>query len=155
MYSIKAKKRGVTLIEVVSFLFIITIIFTITFPFMMKIKGTNLDRETNKVILELRYAKSLAVSLDTDVYVKFFDREELGYTTMKYYADKEKHGEYKFSKGYNLIKENDDLYKEDIVFRPDGTLNHRATTLKINDINTKEVNKVTLTIGYTRIMKVN
>lgn len=155
MEYIKYKKRGITLIEVISFLFIIIIIFTITLPFILKIKGSNLDKTTNKFVLELRKVKSMSIARDRNVYVKFYDFENGGYTLLGYYIGVEKQGEYKLPKGYIVNTNNEDLYNGSIAFKPDGTLNHRATTIKVKDIKTEEINKVTLTIGYTRIMKVD
>lgn len=152
---IRIKKRGVTLIEVISFLFIIIIIFTITLPFIIKVKGSNLDSITNKFVLELKRAKSMSIARDKNVFVKFFDVENKGYTLMEYYIEIEKQGEYRFPKGYIVNTNSEDLHNGNIVFKPDGSLNHRATTLKVKDTKTNEVNKVTLTIGYTRIMKVD
>lgn len=97
----------------------------------------------------------MSISRDKNVFVMFSDMENRGYTLIEYYIESEKQGEYRFPKGYIVNTNSEDLYNGNIAFKPDGSLNHRATTLKVKDTKTNEVNKVTLTIGYTRIMKVD
>lgn len=147
-------KRGITYIEVISFLFIMTIIMTISFPFIMRFKEGNLDMVTNKLVLELKHAKSLAISKNTNMYVKFLDFSSNGYNLIEVYSKYEKVDEYRLPKNYVVIVNNKDLYKNSIVFKENGSLNHGATTLKVLDTKNNKLSKVTLTIGYTRIMKV-
>lgn len=147
------RKRGITYIEVISSLFIITIIFTLVFPLVLKVDEAKIDVITNKVISELKYAKSLAISNNSRVYVKFSDVKDSGYTSFQIYSSNIKEKEYTLPKEYRVITNSADLYKKDIVFNPDGTLDHRATTIKVRNILNKETYDITLTIGFTRIMR--
>ncbi|WP_161797121.1 hypothetical protein [Clostridium cylindrosporum] len=74
---------------------------------------------------------------------------------MEFYLNDKKQQDYKLPSGFVIITNNNDLYNKNVVFKSDGTLNHRATTLKVRDVNSKKEASVTLTIGYTRIMRVN
>lgn len=153
-FKLNSVKRGVTYIEVISFLFIMTIIFTVSLPSIMRFKEGNIDMVTNKVILEIKHAKSLAISKNTNIHVKFLDFNAKGYSLIETYEGYTKLDEYRLPKDYVVIINEKDLYYNSIVFKENGSLNHGATTISVLDMKNNKLSKVTLTIGYTRIMKV-
>lgn len=136
-------------------MFIITIIFTLVFPIISKGGEENIDGVTNKVISELRYAKSLAISKNSKVKVKFSSEKPEGYMKMEVCLGDNKQREYILPSKFVLITNNADLRDKNIEFKKDGTLEHRATTLRVRDIVNNDTNNITLTIGFTRIMRVN
>lgn len=141
-----SRKRGITYIEVISSLFIICIIITLIY---LKLpKKSNIDFVANSLIYELKYGKSLAISKNTNVNLEM-NNERNG---LSFSIDNKVFREYFLPKGY-YMDISSDIPKGIIVFKSDGTLNHGALTLKLKN-NNQEV-KITLTIGYTRIMRVN
>ena len=141
-----SRKRGITYIEVISSLFIICIIITLIY---LKLpKKSNIDFVANSLIYELKYGKSLAISKSTSVNLEI-NNERNG---LSFSIDNKVFREYFLPKGY-YMDISSDIPKGIIVFKSDGTLNHGALTLKLKN-NNQEV-KITLTIGYTRIMRVN
>lgn len=141
-----SRKRGITYVEVISSLFIICIIITLIY---LKLpKKSNIDFVANSLIYELKYGKSLAISKSTSVNLEI-NNERNG---LSFSIDNKVFREYFLPKGY-YMDISSDIPKGIIVFKSDGTLNHGALTLKLKN-NNQEV-KITLTIGYTRIMRVN
>ncbi len=141
-----SRKRGITYVEVISSLFIICIIITLIY---LKLpKKSNIDFVANSLIYELKYGKSLAISKNTNVNLEM-NNERNG---LSFSIDNKVFREYFLPKGY-YMDISSDIPKGIIVFKSDGTLNHGALTLKLKN-NNQEV-KITLTIGYTRIMRVN
>lgn len=151
---IKKRKKGVTYIEVISSLFIIMLILSMILPNLIRKNNNSLDTVTNKVVDVLNYAKSLSISQNSKVKVEFHEEKEGGYKKIKVIDEDEEYREYKL-KEFIIIANKNDIYNGCIVFKPDGTLFHRATTLKVKDIENKEERRITLTIGYTRIMRVD
>lgn len=158
--------RGFTLIELLCTIAIMSIIAAISYPDVETyINKDRLDIAAWELVNNLRYAKMYAISKNvTAVHVMF-----LGDT-----GD----GEYKRYIIYTLPAQGSSMTLKDVnlpenvcicrykstfsrpnsenklIFKTNGSVNP-ACTITLLDKKTGEESAVTLTIGYTRIMKVN
>ncbi|MEG0641725.1 MAG: hypothetical protein RR515_03920 [Clostridium sp.] len=136
-------------------LFIIMTIIIIVSPYVVSTKKNEIIRVTNSIVTELKVIKTLAISKNSYIYVDFSKLENKGYTYFEYKSMGKKYGEYSVPKGYVIDVSKADFDNGKLAFRPDGTLGHRATTIRIMEVATQREEKITLTIGYTRIMRVD
>ena len=143
-----SKKRGITYVEVISSLFIMCIIITLIY---LKIpKGNNINFVANSLISELKYGKSLAIAKNKNVNLEINNNKN----EIDFSIDNKVFREYCLPKEYYIDINLDNLPKGIITFKSDGTLGHGALTIKLKNESNQEV-KITLTIGYTRIMRVD
>ena len=142
------KKRGITYVEVISSLFIMCII--ITFIYLKFPRENNINFVADSLISELKYGKSLAIAKNKSVDLEIVNNKK----NVDFSIDNKNFRKYCLPKGYYMDIKLDNLPKGIITFKPDGTLGHGALTIKLKNENNEEV-KITLTIGYTRIMRVD
>ncbi|MEG2540118.1 MAG: hypothetical protein RSA01_11045, partial [Clostridium sp.] len=148
-------KRGITYIEVILSLFILVSIMTIVYPFVSSTKTSSLDSESKKIVSALKLCKSDAIGSGSLIKVKFEDVNSGGYKRFDVYNEEGFIRTVNLSSGFVLKVRKTDLNGGNLVFKSDGTLGHGATTIFISDIGSSKDAEITLTIGYTRIKRIN
>ncbi|MEG2892887.1 MAG: hypothetical protein RR840_05920 [Clostridium sp.] len=135
-------------------MFIFVSIMLIVFPYIRNKTLATIDRESTKVVNILKKYKSKAIAEGEDIKIEFTSFSGDGYTQLNVYKNINKVESHKITSGFCLSINKNDLKQGYLVFRSNGTLDHRATTVRVINSKTKESEKITLTIGYTRIMRV-
>lgn len=158
-------KKGFTLMEIICTLAVISIILLITAPSVTGyVRKDRLKIATDEIVNDLRYAKMHAVSkAQTDVTVEFKKSQEsidgFDYYALSFYENGTKKEIKKVSLPMRVrICSRVDGSTFDmtnrIVFQPAGNVSPFACTVAVKDIDTGKKENITLTIGYTRIMRV-
>lgn len=152
-------KKGFTLVELICVISIMVIIGAISYPSVSAfLRADRLNTATDTLINDLRYAKMYAITNNIDVKVLL---NRLG-------ASYEYDG-YKIYLGPTMtikqVKFPLNVYVDGIhstfdtngkmEFNTSGSVSPFACTIMLKDRETGKTSEITLTIGYTRIMKVN
>lgn len=130
------------------------------------ISDIKLSNASYQLVSDLKYSKMYAISKNVpSVRVKFFeDNSFMSYNSYLIYCPNEvesmkikkvylPEGIY-ISKGDSTFYDGSDGIKNTISFKNNGSV-HPACTIKLIDESTGKSKKITLTIGYSRIMQRN
>lgn len=154
-------KKGFTLIEIVCVIAISCIVMSICYPNIKNVMNDiKLNESSYLLVNDLRYSKMYAVYKNFgEVKVRFMsDGDSEKYNSYLIYCpaqvDKMKIKRVTLPKGIYVSKCDSTFSDGIITFRNNGSV-QPACTIILNDEDTGNKRKVTLTIGYTRIMEKN
>lgn len=157
-------KKGYTIIELICVIAIIGIMAGLSYPSIKGLLSSERLNLSSKVLInDLRYAKMYAVSKNiTSVYVKFTGDADKGiYSGYMIYYPNNMANPVLINKNFDdeiIIDGKNSTFgtanTSDIIeFKPDGSV-YPACTIVIRDTDSGDSKKITLTIGYTRIMEI-
>ncbi|TDT61966.1 GspH/FimT family pseudopilin [Fonticella tunisiensis] len=153
-------KRGFTLIEILCVLAIVSIISAISYPDVKRILlKDRLDITASKLVNDLRYAKMHAVTQGTSSVSVIFLKENSSDDYNGYWIYKpsnlssmELKKVYLTDEIYISRSESTFSITNKIQFNTNGSISPHACSIVLKDRQTGKSIKITLTIGYTRIM---
>lgn len=155
-------KKGFSLIEIVCVLAMTCIMVSILTPVLSTfVKQNQLNTATDVLINDLRHAKMLALSRNQTVITVFFTLDEKNENYIEYYIyDTLNQGQkvirrVKMPNRIVISKKDSTFSLHKVTFTKHGGVTPNACTITLEDLDTGRKNKITLTIGFTRIMKVS
>ncbi|MCX7885185.1 MAG: prepilin-type N-terminal cleavage/methylation domain-containing protein [Caloramator sp.] len=154
-------RKGFTLIETLCSIFIIIMISSLCYPQIKPyVTKDRLDVSCEELIADLRYAKMTAICKNkTTVRVLFFNDNGKGeYSEYMIYSDSKAIRKVKLPDNIYISRNKSTFSKIDaenrLIFYSKGNVNPPCKITLI-DKETGREKSITLTIGYTRIMKVD
>lgn len=153
-------KKGITLIELIFTLAILSIILLISYPSMKYcMKSNNLKINADRLVNDLRYAKMYAMSdKRSSVQIFFEPKHEDGYDGYLIIdanrMNNTKLKEVNLPKGIIICKEST-FSGDKIAFGSKGNVVPHACTIVLRDVETMKEKRITLTIDFSRIMVVD
>jgi prepilin-type N-terminal cleavage/methylation domain-containing protein len=156
-------KRGFSLIEIVCVISMICVIAGILTPVLgIFVKQNQLDIVTDVLVNDLRHAKMQAISKNLSVITVYFILDEKNQNYNEYYINdpalnmgEQEIRRVKLPKSIVVSKKDSTFAYHKIGFTRQGSVTPYACTIALEDLDTGKKSKITLTIGYTRIMRVS
>jgi Tfp pilus assembly protein FimT len=140
----------------------VCIIGSILFPnVILMTKKDNLDVATERLINDLKYAKMYAITKNiSSISLRFIpDEKEEKYYEYEIYNPSNVSNmvmkKVKLPEGIYISKYESTFANDKVTFDVDGTISPGACSIVLREQNSDEKRKITLTIGFTRIMEVN
>lgn len=153
-------KKGFTLIEVIIIIAILGILFTISYPSLDSyVKKDRLKICSDRLVNDLRYAKIYAMSNPCSAISVIFEEEVIdGYCSYRIrdfsITDKSILKKVEFPNGV-VVKKSSTFNENTIEFQSGGNITPFACSIYLKDTHTGREKKLTLTIGFSRIMVVD
>lgn len=153
-------KKGFTLIEAIIIIAILGIIYAISYPYLNSyIKKDRLKICSEKLVNDLRYAKIYAMSNPCSAISVNFGNENIdGYCSYEVWDSSitDKHSIKKVELPNGVIVWKGSTFKNKrIEFQSGGSIAPYACSIYLRDTQTGREKKLTLTIGFSRIMVVD
>lgn len=152
-------KKGVTLVELICTIAVLSVIFLISYPFMKNyMKNNTLKISADRLVNDLRYAKIYAMAdKRASVQILFNQKQEDGYNGYLIIDGNRmkdmKLKEVKLPRGI-IIWKGSTFSEDKIAFGNKGNIVPHACTIVLRDVETMKEKRITLTIDFSRIMVV-